>query len=938
MQNLNKSCYKNPICQKCIKKHIEKYGANNFNIDCQGITIEEDVKFAIKNGMTEHEARWAFDVRYFMEVAYGHPPRDYQLGMLCCTSRKLVARYGRQQGKSLTACVRLLHMCVTQENFTVLIVTPMEIQVRKLYTEYFLNALILNNATLKASMVSKSMSPAYEIVFDNGSKLTMMVCGSGARGQTANILYVDEAAIIPRDMLADILMVTASKTDASIFMTSTPKSRGDMFYKACMEDNEYSEFHVSIYDVKEMEDRIPFFKSLLDDTQFQQEAEALFLSSAGGPFNTFGVNLAKSPYEYEDCIKENGFLYHMGIDWNGPNVGTYFYVFGFNPDTGQIKAVDKQVVSSAIWNSTLAKQTFIELNRKWNPKTIMVDYGYSSAICEDLKLFSIRAEKEGMLPHNHPDCMIKYTLEPVQFGGWVDVEDPFSREINKKTTRGFMVAEISKLFEPQHNDTYVPISFPASDLDLIESLENYKLINTTSKGTDQYGFEKGSGIEDHCYTPGHELLTRNGWKKIEDITLEDEVAAPDRFGRLKYEKPSRIINKDYDDEIYKVNTRGISFEVTNKHRLPYVPAKKYFNKNWEIQSEPINELTPYLLKTPAAALDYDKSDYNMKDEEIYLLGMFLAEGCTNINHNHYRTIWDQKNEVNIVKIRNAMEVVYPSIYSERISKIGVTRFEIQKMAIYNKYKKYGKSRQKYIDREYLDGFSKRQLKILWDGLMDGDGHYEYGPHGGSHYDTVSIQLANDFQELCVKLGIKTTFQKLKTPVGIGPRQQSYRIGIHKSEPFHTYTKKAFKIEHYNGKVHCVTITDGLLIVRHNGKVHIGSNCIDAHNLALYGIVKHYSELFKRIIAPSAPIYGREIFTPNKDTDDTINISHSQSIILLTDNSPDPINLDERSLKKFEPKEKEDLLPIISRTFNKSIDRRQISNKRSNYIVNRLLPF
>ena len=127
-------------------------------------------------------------------------------------------------------------------------------------------------------------------------------------------------------------------------------------------------------------------------------------------------------------------------------------------------------------------------------------------------------------------------------------------------------------------------------------------------------------------------------------------------------------------------------------------------------------------------------------------------------------------------------------------------------------------------------------------MMDGDGCEV----GSSCYATVSPDLANDFQELCVKLGIKTTFQKLKMPTSNPRLQQSYRIGIHRTVPFHTYSKKDFSIKKYTGKVHCVTVKDNLLIVRHNGKVHIGSNCVDAFNLAIYGIIKHFSHLFEQI--------------------------------------------------------------------------------------------
>jgi len=608
MRNINSSAYKNDICQACIKKQFEKYG--KFACDCSGITVEQDVKFAIKNGMTEEDARWLYDPVYFFGLVYGKPARKYQKKLLYCSSKKLAARQCRQTGKTLIIMFKIFHHIITNENATVLVVAPQEAQIKKIWDEYIFRDFIYKSDIIKSSMTGKSMSPTYNVQFDNGSKIILMIAGPGVRGQTCDWLYIDEAAIVQKEILNDIIMVMASRgDDATIIETSTPKGRGNPFYEACKESPEFAEFHTSIYDVEEMAGQIEFFKKLLGETGFKQEAEAEFPDVSGGPFNHKGIDLAKSEYEYEFCAREPGYLYFGGVDWNGPNIGTYFYIIGFNPDINHIKCVDKQVVSSAVWNSTVAKQTFIELNRKWQPKHWMVDYGYSHSICEDLKLWSLKSEQDGMIEPMHPDAMIKHILEPVQFGSWTEIEDPFNREITKKTTRGFIIGQVSRLFEPENN--LVPISYPASDVDLIASLENYKMLNITGKGTEQYGFEKNSGFEDHL--------------------------------------------------------------------------------------------------------------------------------------------------------------------------------------------------------------------------------------------------------------------------------------------------------------------------------------IDAFCLALYGIIKHYSELFKRIIAESVRINARELLSPNMEMD-TINIHHSQSIVLLTDNSPQPITLDENKIKKYEPKE-EELVPVVSRTFNRGMERRPPINasRRNNYVITRILP-
>jgi hypothetical protein len=155
-----------------------------------------------------------------------------------------------------------------------------------------------------------------------------------------------------------------------------------------------------------------------------------------------------------------------------------------------MKVVDKEVIASANWNSIVAKNALIELNRKWNCKSWMCDYGYGHTIIEEIRMMSIKAGNG-----DHPDQNLKHVIEAVEFGAPIIIEDQFTKEEVKKTQRAFMVSQISRLFEP-HNKA-VPISFSSKDVDLIKSLELYKLLSITDRGVEKYGFEKDAGIEDH---------------------------------------------------------------------------------------------------------------------------------------------------------------------------------------------------------------------------------------------------------------------------------------------------------------------------------------------------------------------------------------------------------------------------------------------------------
>jgi hypothetical protein len=119
------------------------------------------------------------------------------------------------------------------------------------------------------------------------------------------------------------------------------------------------------------------------------------------------------------------------------------------------------------------------------------------------------------------------------------------------------------------------------------------------------------------------------------------------------------------------------------------------------------------------------------------------------------------------------------------------------------------SENKCIPRELLD-CNKQTLEILFNSLMQGDGN-----SSGRRYTTQSPQLANDFQELCIKLGKRCT----KSFDGA-----CYRLNISNQKSF--VTKRCNRlIENYSGMVYDVTVPNWhVIMTRRNGKAVWSGNC------------------------------------------------------------------------------------------------------------------
>jgi intein/homing endonuclease len=77
-------------------------------------------------------------------------------------------------------------------------------------------------------------------------------------------------------------------------------------------------------------------------------------------------------------------------------------------------------------------------------------------------------------------------------------------------------------------------------------------------------------VEDkqHCIDYETEILTKNGWKKHNELKDFDEIATLTEDNTLKYEKPREIYNyPDYNGSMYYIKTANIDLAVTGEHRM-----------------------------------------------------------------------------------------------------------------------------------------------------------------------------------------------------------------------------------------------------------------------------------------------------------------------------------------------------------------------------------
>ena len=234
---------------------------------------------------------------------------------------------------------------------------------------------------------------------------------------------------------------------------------------------------------------------------------------------------------------------------------------------------------------------------------------------------------------------------------------------------------------------------------------------------------------------------------------------------------------------------------------------------------------------------------------LKFFGFWIAEGCTDnekIAKRHgYRVVITQSNVRKRKEILQVLDNLPFNYY-----------LEAKNIIIYNKQlwtylRQFGNVYTKTIPKE-IKSLSKRQLKILFDWMVKGDGHVRKTT-GQINYWTASKGLADDLQEIILKLGWMATLtaRKKKTTKIKGRKIKShgiYIIGVQKTK-FYVLRPKGIKIVNYKGKIYCCEVENHTVFVRRNGKVSWCGNSIGVAtiNLPKIGYLsKNKKEFFERL--------------------------------------------------------------------------------------------
>jgi hypothetical protein len=176
-------------------------------------------------------------------------------------------------------------------------------------------------------------------------------------------------------------------------------------------------------------------------------------------------------------VYDSSTIYMMGVDWNDVKIGTTIAVVGCDRN-GFLFLADKQIISRGDRTQLFACEKIAEMNRLWLPASIYVDAGFGGTQQEVLHDFG---QKQFIaLGPQHPDGRLRNIVKEYDFGGSIEVRDPFTQQASKKPAKPFLVENSVRKFESLN------FKYPKSDEKYTAQLQGYIIKRVAASGRPVY--------------------------------------------------------------------------------------------------------------------------------------------------------------------------------------------------------------------------------------------------------------------------------------------------------------------------------------------------------------------------------------------------------------------------------------------------------------------
>jgi len=270
-------------------------------------------------------------------------------------SPKQVAVCGRGWGKSLVFSRKNLWLLYTKPKIESLIVSSTQRQSMIMF-DYCYSTIMANPLLKQKVQRPGTTHTIIKLKPPLGGRLIALPCSKDKlRGYHPNYIFIDEASIVPSEMITSEIMMMLTKPNACLVMSGTPMGSDHVFRKAFLDTKRYSVHHYASYQSPLVsQTQLDEWKEVMTHEEWQREVEGLWIEAT---HTFFPMNLIiacvdtelgnpDSPNTYIEDIekaKQEQLTgpYYAGLDL-GKQIDYSVLVIVQRLQTGEIRLVHKR--------------------------------------------------------------------------------------------------------------------------------------------------------------------------------------------------------------------------------------------------------------------------------------------------------------------------------------------------------------------------------------------------------------------------------------------------------------------------------------------------------------------------------------------------------------------------------------------------------------------
>lgn len=325
----------------------------------------------------------------------------------------------------------------------------------------------------------------------------------------------------------------------------------------------------------------------------------------------------------------------------------------------------------------------------------------------------------------------------------------------------------------------------------------------------------------HCYSEDTQLLTLGGWKLFTELTPKDKVAQYDN-GKVNFVTPSEIIISDYEGIMYEDTKSG--YKVTPNHRVIYT---RYSEGKGRVRVSLAEDLVPSSDKRYLLGGVTTKPDINIKDEFLQLCIATQADGHLNFDSSaiSYSFVKQGKADrlldlLTKLKAKTSEHKYFRKGRYETVVRLCASPLAEEVRAFLGGKKQL---------QENLLSLSSRQIEVVLKEVKFWDGSAK--SNGDVVLDTTCKATVNILQTLCSLVGRKCKVSDYLKETSFGSCQIHRAYMSYNSSCVMTANKALVKSQ-YKGKIGCVTVPSGAVLVKRNNVIIVSGNSVNAQKLSI----------------------------------------------------------------------------------------------------------